>query len=159
MATLDQSTKRTLQIHRRWSTSLPTALQADGEQYKTIEVTCSPKYTVAALKDICKVLKVSSSGKKSDLFKRLCDCGHDRITKKAEDLFEYKRVREAKGNVLKWLILTGVQTADIDGIDMGTGAQHGHFGPINKENAADPPKMEYLTPNCFAGRWGAVQNH
>ena len=79
---------------------------------------------------------MSSSGKKSDIFKRLCDCGHDRITKKAENLFEYKRVREAEGNVPKWLILTGLQTADIDGIDIGTGTQHGHFGPTNKENAA-----------------------
>ena len=64
-------------------------------------------------------------------------------------------MREAEGNVPKWLILTGLQTADIDGIDMGTGAQHVHFGPTNKENAAGPPKMEYLTPNCFVDEEGS----
>ena len=64
-------------------------------------------------------------------------------------------MREAEGNVPKWLILTGLQTADIDGIDIGTGTQHGHFGPTNKENAAGPPKMEYLTPNCFADEEGS----
>ena len=99
---------------------------------------------------------MSSSGKKSDLFDRLHDCGHDRIIKKAEGLFEYERVREAEGNVPKWLIL-GIETANIDGIDMGTEAHHGHFGPTNKENAAGPPKMEYLTPNCFTNDEGSTR--
>ena len=40
--------------------------KADGEQYETIEVTCSPKYTVSALKEICRHVKLSTSGKRSD---------------------------------------------------------------------------------------------
>ena len=119
-------------------------------------MTCSPKYTVSALKEICRHLKLSTSGKKSDLFDRLRDCERDLITKKSEQMFEYKRLREAEGNVPKWLILTGSVTANIEGMDMGTGAQHGHFGPTNKENAAGPPKMDYLTTNIFVNEGDRV---
>ena len=120
-----------------------------GVQYETIEVTCSPKYTVAALKDICRDLKLSCSGKKVDLFDRCRDSEHERVTMKSKEMFQYKRLREAEGNLPKWLLLTGQVTADIAGIDMGTGAQHGHFGPTNKENAVGPPKREYLMDSCF----------
>ena len=101
------------------------------------------------LKDICRYLKLPSTGKKAEIFRRLCDCERDVVTKKTEEIFEYKRVREAEGNFSKWLILTGSVTANIEGMDMGTGAQHGHFGPTNKENAAGPPKLDYLTTNSF----------
>ena len=131
---------------------------ADGvEQYETIEVTCSPKYTVSAFKEICRHVKLSTSGKKSDLFARLRDSERDLINKQSEEMFEYKRFREAEGNVPKWLILTGIETANINGIDMGTGAQHGHFGPTNKENAAGPPKLDYLTPETLTNDKGSTR--
>ena len=99
------------------------------------------------MKEICSVVKESKGGNKATIFKRLLNYGHPRIKKISETKFEYKQGRVPEGDVPKWVVLVGKPIDDIDDIDMGTGAQHGFFGPTNKENAitATFEVEEYLT--------------
>jgi hypothetical protein len=47
--------------------------------------------------------------------------------------------------VTTWIILTPEAVPSVDGIDMGTGAQKGFFGPTNKENAVGGTRVNFST--------------
>ena len=44
----------------------------------------------------------------------------------------------------KWVILTPEEVPLVDGIDMGTGAEKGFFGPTNKENAVGGKRSNFM---------------
>ena len=50
-------------------------------------------------------------------------------------------------NIPTWILLTPEDVPAVRGIDMGTGAERGFFGPTNKENAAGAKRSNFLTSN------------
>ena len=126
----------------------PIANEEEELKYNVVEVTLSRDFTGDYLKAICTEQNLSKTGNKSVLFERIRDSGLPLIKKVSDLMFEYKKVIRAEGNVPKWVVLCGKPVDDIEGIDIQTGAQHGYYGPTNKENAIGPTKLEYLTDRC-----------
>ena len=81
------------------------------------------------------------------LFKRLRDSGREAIELVDDDTLRYRRPVDGEAPDLtlpRWVLLNPDPVADIDGIDMLRGAQHGFFGPTNIENAVGAPRYQYL---------------
>jgi hypothetical protein len=113
-------------------------------EYESVNVTM--KWTSNELKDVARALKLPVSGNKGPIFNRIRDCGHKLITKTDDTSFVYKRNTLAEDKQRpKWVLLTPNEAPPIEGIDMGTGAQRGFFGPTNKENATGATEHNYLT--------------
>ena len=98
---------------------------------------------VKMLKAIAVMVNVSTNGKKQLLFNRIRDSSA--VTKVSEDEFEYRHASVVGAKVPTWIILTPEAVPSVDGIDMGTGAQKGFFGPTNKENAVGGTRANFLT--------------
>jgi len=98
---------------------------------------------VKTLKAIAVMVSVSTNGKKQLLFNRIRDSSA--VTKIGEDEFEYRHASVVGAKVPTWIILTPEAVPPVDGIDMGTGAQKGFFGPTNKENAVGGTRANFLT--------------
>ena len=111
-------------------------------------ITVSVKtHSLADLKKICKALNLSITGTKPVLFKRLRDSGREAIERIDDDTLRYRQPVDGEAPDLtlpRWVILNPDPVADIEGIDMLRGAQHGFFGPTNIENAVGAPKWQYL---------------
>ncbi len=104
--------------------------------------------SVAALKEIAKMLNLSGGAQKKEvLFNRIRDSPH--VTKISKTEFEYhhpKTGASAGGKKIPtWILLTPKEVPSVDGVDMGTGAQSGFFGPTNKENAVGGMRSNFLT--------------
>ncbi len=98
---------------------------------------------VKTLKAIAIMVNVATNGKKQLLFNRICDSLE--MTKVCADGFEYRHASIVGVKVPTWVILTPKVVPPVDGIDMGTGAQKGFFGPTNKENAVGGTRVNFLT--------------
>ena len=98
---------------------------------------------VKTLKAIALMVSVSTNGKKQLIFNRIRDSSA--VTKVSEDEFEYRHASVVGAKVPTWIILTPEAVPPVDGIDMGTGAQKGFFGPTNKENAVGGTRANFLT--------------
>ena len=96
---------------------------------------------VKMLKAIAVMVNVSTNGKKQLLFNRIRDSSA--VTKVSEDEFEYRHASVVGAKVPTWIILTPEAVPSVDGIDMGTGAQKGFFGPTNKENAVGGTRANF----------------
>jgi hypothetical protein len=77
------------------------------------------------------------------IFNRIRDSSA--VTKVGEDEFEYRHTSVVEAKVPTWIILTSEAVPPVNGIDMGTGAQQGFFGPTNKENAVGGTRANLLT--------------
>ena len=105
--------------------------------------------SVAALKEIAKMFNLCGGAQKKEvLFNRICDSPH--VIKISATEFEYRRPKtgaaSAGGNKIPtWILLTPEEVPSVDGVDMGTGAQSGFFGPTNKENAVGGTRSNFLT--------------
>jgi hypothetical protein len=105
--------------------------------------------SVAALKEIAKMLNLSGCAQKKEvLFNRIRDSPH--VIKISATEFEYRRPKTGAAsaggkNIPTWILLTPEEVPSVDGVDMGTGAQSGFFGPTNKENAVGGKRSNFLT--------------
>ncbi len=75
------------------------------------------------------------------------DSGREAIELVDDDTLRYRRPVNGEAPDLtlpRWVLLNPDPVADIDGIDMLRGAQHGFFGPTNIENAFGAPRYQYL---------------
>jgi len=103
------------------------------------------KNTVSELKAVALALGLSGSGNKGPLFNRIRDCTKEAVTKVEDPVaFDYRREKQAEGDVPKWILLTPAAAEEIAGMDMATGAQIGHFAPTNKEDAIGAQKNNYM---------------
>ncbi len=84
---------------------------------------------VKMLKAIAIMLKLSLHGKKQLLFN--CIRNSSEVMKVSDDEFEYCHVSVIGAKVPTWVILTPEVLPSVDGINMGTGASIGFFGPTN----------------------------
>ncbi len=98
---------------------------------------------VKTLKAIAIMVNVATNGKKQLLFNRIRDSSE--MTKVSADEFEYCHASVVRVMVPTWVILTPEVVPPVNGIDMGTGAQKGFFGPTNKENAVGGTRANFLT--------------
>ncbi len=101
-------------------------------------------HSLAKLRKICKELNLLITGTKPVLFKRLRDSGREAIELVDDDTLRYRRPVDGEAPDLtlpQWVLLNPDPVADIDGIDMLRGAQHGFFGPTNIENAVGAPSI------------------
>jgi len=89
------------------------------------------------------LLSTSDDGKKQLLFNRIRDSSG--VMKVSDDKFEYRHASVVGVKVPTWVILTPEVIPPVDGIDMGTGASIGFFGPTNKENAVGGKWSIFLT--------------
>jgi hypothetical protein len=85
------------------------------------------KTNIKSLKEIALMLNLAMAGKKEVLFNRICDSPH--VTKLSADEFEYRNAKVAGQKIPSWVLLTPEDVPSVDGIDMGTGAKKGLFGP------------------------------
>ena len=113
------------------------------DEYESVVVTLKTN-TLTELKDMCKILKIGSSGSKKVVFERIRDCGNVLIEKVDNESFVYKKKKEGVNQLLpRWVILNPEPVPPIVGIDMLRGAEAGFFGPTNRENAVGAPKYQY----------------
>jgi len=98
---------------------------------------------VKMLKAIAVMVNMSNQGKKQLLFNRIRDSSA--VTKVSKDKFEYRHASVVEVKVPTWTILTPKAVPSVDSIDMGTGAQEGFFGPMNKKNAVGGTRANFLT--------------
>jgi hypothetical protein len=98
---------------------------------------------VKMLKAIALMVSVSMNEKKQLIFNRIRDSSA--VTKVSEDEFEYRHALVVGAKVPTWIILAPEAVPPVEGIDMGTGAQKGFFGPTNKENAVGGTWAIFLT--------------
>jgi hypothetical protein len=120
----------------------PTTTTAGVLEYETRRVVLKTT-NVKTLKAITTMLKLSTHGKKQLLFNRIRDSLG--VTKVSDDEFEYRHASVVGAKVPTWVILTPEAVPSVNGIDMGTGAQKGFFGPTNKENAVGGTRANFLT--------------
>ena len=66
------------------------------------------------------------------------------MKKLSADEFEYSHAPPSGDKIPKWVILTPEEVPLVDGIDMGTGAEKGFFGPTNKENAVGGKRSNFM---------------
>jgi hypothetical protein len=119
-------------------------------EFEMIRVALNRGTSIAALKEIAAYLNLSGAAPKKDvLFNRIRDS--PRVTKISETEFQYQRPKmggSSVGHQTKiptWILLTPEDVPTVGGIDMGTGAQRGFFGPTNKENAIGAKRSIFLT--------------
>lgn len=117
-------------------------------EFEMIRVALNRGTSVAALKEIAAYLNLSGAASKNDvLFNRIRDS--PRVTKISETEFQYQRPKMGESSVgtkiPTWILLTPEDVPTMSGIDMGTGAQRGFFGPTNKENAVGAKRSNFLT--------------
>jgi hypothetical protein len=104
---------------------------------------------VSALKDIVALFNLASSAPKREvLFNCIRDSPH--VTKVSDTEFEYPRPKTATATVSgvkipTWILLTPEEVPRVAGINMGTGALLGFFGPTNRENAVGATRSNFLT--------------
>jgi hypothetical protein len=104
--------------------------------------------SVAALKEIAMMFNLLGGAQKKEvIFNRIRDSPH--VTKISETEFEYRRPKTGSSaggkKIPTWILLTPKEVPLVDGVDMGTGAQSGFFGPTNKENAVGGTRLNFLT--------------
>ncbi len=123
---------------------------ADGEvpcplaalpEFKMRQVSVK-KTNIKSLKEIVMMLNLAMTGKKEVLFNRIHESPH--VTKLSADEFEYRHAKVAGQKILTWVLLTPKGVPYVDGIDMGTGAEKGFFGPTNKENAVGGKRLNFM---------------
>jgi hypothetical protein len=117
----------------------PTTTAVEYETRRVVLQTTNVKM----LKAIAVMVNVSNQGKKQLLFNRIRNSSA--VTKVSKDEFEYCHASVVGAKVPTWIILTPEAVPSVDGIDMGTGAQKGFFGPTNKENAVGGTRANFLT--------------
>ncbi len=102
---------------------------------------------VAVLKGIATLFSLSTNApKKEVLFNRIRDSPH--VTKVSDTVFEYRQAKTNVSGGVKipiWILLIPEEVPPVAGVDMGTGAQIGFFGPTNQENAVGAPRSNFLT--------------
>ncbi len=115
----------------------PLPSNVPQQEFEMIQVVLNRLTGVAVLKGIATLFSLSTNApKKEVLFNHISDSPH--VTKISDTPFEY---RQAKTNVSggvkipTWILLTPEKVPPVAGVDMGTGAQIGFFGPTNQENA------------------------
>ncbi len=135
---------------------------ADGEvpcplpalpEFKMRQVSVK-KTNTKSLKEIALMLILALTGKKEVLFNRIHDSPH--VTQLSVDEFEYRHMKVAGQKIPTWVLLTPKYLLSVDGIDMGTGAKKGFFGPMNKENAVGGKRSNFMmgekvNPPMFGG--------
>jgi hypothetical protein len=123
---------------------------ADGEvpcplaalpEFETRQVSVK-KTNIKSLKEIALMLNLAMTGKKEVLFNCICNSLH--VTKLSEDEFEYHHAKVASQKTPTCVLLTLEDVPSVDGIDMGTGAKKGFFGPTNKENAVGGKRSNFM---------------
>ena len=93
-----------------------------AKEYEVIRF--SMKNTVSDLKAVALALGLSGSGNKGPLFNRIWDCTKEAVSKVEDPVaFNYRREKQAEGDVPKRILLTPSAAEEISGIDMATGAQ------------------------------------
>jgi len=118
-------------------------------EFEMVRAALNRGTSVAALKEIAKMFNLSGNAQKKEiLFNRIRDSPH--VTKISETEFEYRRPKTGGAstggeNIPTWILLTPEEVPSVDGVDMGTGAQSGFFGPTNKENAVGGTRSNFLT--------------
>jgi len=95
------------------------------------------------LKAIAIMLKLSPHGTKQLLFNRIRDSSD--VMKVSDDEFKYRHALVVGAKVPTWVIFTPEVIPPVDGINMGTGASIGFFGPTNKESAVGGKRSNFLT--------------
>ena len=108
-------------------------------EFEMIRVALNRGTSVAALKEIAAYLNLSGAAPKKDvLFNRIRDS--PRVTKISETEFQYQRpkmggssVGHQRTKIPTWILLTPEDVPTVGGIDMGTGAQRGFFGPPTRK--------------------------
>jgi hypothetical protein len=102
---------------------------------------------MTVLKGIATLFSQSPNAlKKELLFNCIQDSPH--VTNISDTAFKY---RQAKTNVSgrvkipTWILLIPEEVPPVAGVDMGTGAQIGFFGPANQENAVGATRSNFLT--------------
>ncbi len=98
---------------------------------------------VKMLKAIAIMVNVATNGKKQFLFNHIRDSSE--VTKVSADEFKYCHASVVGVKVPTWVILIPEVVPSVDGINMGTSAQKGFFGPTNKENAVGGTRVNFLT--------------
>ncbi len=104
---------------------------------------------MSTLKEIAALFNLASSApKKEVLFNRIRDSPH--VTKVSDTEFEYRQPKMATAMVSgakipTWILLTPEEVPPVAGIDMGTGASLGFFGPTNRDNAVAAMQSNFLT--------------
>ena len=117
-------------------------------EFEMVRASLNRGTSVAALKEIAKMFNLSGCAyKKEVLFNWIRDSPH--VTKISETEFKYHRPEKGASaggkKIPTWILLTPEEVPSVDGIDMGTGAQSGFFGPTNKENAVGGMRSNFLT--------------
>jgi hypothetical protein len=102
---------------------------------------------MAVLKGIATLFSLlPNAPKKEVLFNRIRDSPH--VIKISDTAFEYRRAKTNVSGRVKiptWILPTSEEVPPVAGVDMGTGAQIGFFGPTNKENAVGATQSNFLT--------------
>jgi hypothetical protein len=92
---------------------------------------------VAVLKGIAMLFNLlPNAPKKEVLFNCIIDSSH--MTKISDTPFTHHQVKTNESGRVKiptWILLTPNKVFLVDGVDIGTGAPRGFFGPTNQENA------------------------
>jgi hypothetical protein len=100
------------------------------------------KTNIKSLKDIALMLHLAMTCIKQVLLNHICDSPH--MTKLSADEFKYRHVKVAGQKIPSWVLFTPKDVPSVDGIDMGTGAEKGFFGPTNKESAIGGKRSNFM---------------
>ena len=118
-------------------------------EFEMVRATLDRETSVAALKEIAKMFSLPVGAQKKELiFNPIRDSPH--MTKISKTEFEYRCPKMGAASaggkkIPTWILLTPKEVPSVDGVDMGTGAQSGFFGPTNKENAVGGKRSNFLT--------------
>jgi hypothetical protein len=117
-------------------------------EFEMVRAALNRGTSIAALKEIAKMFNLPGGAQKKEVpFNRIRDSPH--VTKIRKTEFEYHRPKTGASaggkKIPTWILLTPEEVPLMDGVDMGTGAQSGFFGPTNNENAVGGTHLNILT--------------
>ncbi len=126
---------------------IPPPDNVPQQELETLQVELNRLTGVAVLKGVAALLNLlPNAPKKEVLFNCICDSPH--VTKISDTESEYQRAKtnvSGRKKIPTWILLTHKEVPPVDGLDMGTGAQRGFFGPTNQENAVGATRSNFLT--------------
>ena len=135
--------------------------EEEVEEYETVTVSVKNN-TKNELINIAMELLIPKGGNKDKLYERIRDSGSEFISNVTDNSFDYKRRKNTVGgvsagtcddgpldpNLPRWVVLNPEIPPPIPGIDMGTGAQQGFFGPTNRDNVVGAVRHNFLTDDA-----------